>query len=92
MAAWVLYVYQQWNSSGETRGSAERLSDILVLAYELGKKNCVPAVQMFNLVMPIISAVVSLKNVPLSFYLWSNQKKNDAFFLPTTESVLTSQK
>jgi len=36
--------------------------------------------------------VVSLKNVPLSFYLWSNQKKNDAFFLPTTESVLTSQK
>jgi len=70
----------------------QRLSDILVLAYELGKKNCVPAVQMFNLVMPIISAVVSLKNVPLSFYLWSNQKKNDAFFLPTTESVLTSQK
>jgi len=47
---------------------------------------------MFNLVMPTISAVVSLKNIPLTFYLWSNQKNNDAFCLPTTESVLTSQK
>jgi hypothetical protein len=42
--------------------------------------------------MPTISAVVSPNNAPLTFYLWNNQKKNDAFCLPTTESVLTSQK